>query len=223
MPGYILSENRRVVVIATLESENEKTGDMVQVWIIRPDMHPVEAVATGADKAICGDCRLRGVACYVNVGFGPAAVWRAYKRGSYPVLSDYSVFAGRAIRLGAYGDPAFVPRRVIHKLAAFAHTGYTHQWRRAEWLREFVMASVDSVTEMLEARAAGWRTFRVSSANLAERGEILCPASEEAGHRTKCIDCQLCDGLRGNDQRKSIFIPVHGTRKNNFIQIGEMV
>ena len=41
-------------------SRNEKTGGIVQTWIIRTDMSPTDAVATGADAAICGDCPHRG-------------------------------------------------------------------------------------------------------------------------------------------------------------------
>ena len=40
-------------------STNSKTGPMVQSWILREDMHPLEAVKTGADSSICGSCPLR--------------------------------------------------------------------------------------------------------------------------------------------------------------------
>ena len=51
-----------IVVVATglqRPSENEKTGPMVQTWILRSDEHPVSAVHSGADASICGDCPLR--------------------------------------------------------------------------------------------------------------------------------------------------------------------
>ena len=40
-------------------SENTKTGPMVQTYILRQDMRPIEAVTTGADAATCGSCRFR--------------------------------------------------------------------------------------------------------------------------------------------------------------------
>lgn len=223
MAGFILSETENVVVIATMDSKNEKTGNMIQTWIMRRDMHPVDAVKTGADVDICGNCPHRGTSCYVQVGKAPASIWRAYQRGAYQFLpiSEYSeVFKGRAVRLGAYGDPAFMPFDVLSALSEAAtdgRTGYTHQWRTTPALREFVMASCDTPAEMFEARANGWRTFRVSTNATPLVGEILCPASEEAGKRTTCIDCQLCDGkFDGADRRKTIMIPVHGLGASKF-------
>lgn len=49
-----------IVGIATMESRNGKTGNMIQTFIVRADQHPLEALSTGADSAICGDCALRG-------------------------------------------------------------------------------------------------------------------------------------------------------------------
>jgi hypothetical protein len=40
-------------------SQNTKTGPMVQTFILRQDMRPIEAVTTGADAATCGACRFR--------------------------------------------------------------------------------------------------------------------------------------------------------------------
>jgi hypothetical protein len=49
-------------------------------------------------------------------------------------------------------------------------------------------------------------------------GEIACPASDEAGKRTTCEKCKLCNGADTRnskgyqlyDNRKSISIIVHG-------------
>ena len=74
-----------VVVLTGIRgsSSNPKTGRMVQSWILREDMHPVEALKTGADASICGQCPHRPDAdgrrsCYVNP-MGPASVWRTYR------------------------------------------------------------------------------------------------------------------------------------------------
>jgi uncharacterized low-complexity protein len=218
MSGYILHETRSLVVIATTESNNRKTGNMIQVWILRSDVDPVTAIKQGSDRRICGDCPARGTYCYVNVGQAPNAVFRAYVNGSYSKLelADYgSVFSGRAVRLGAYGDPAFIPQRVIEGIVAHASnwTGYTHQWRKAPWLSHYVMASVDSIAEKIDATKWGWRTFRVSATDEGTVGEIMCPASQG---KTTCADCCLCNGVHGADKRKSIFIPVHGSKANHF-------
>lgn len=42
--GYVLAETDDVAIIATLHSENVKTGDMVQIWILCRNESPVEAV-----------------------------------------------------------------------------------------------------------------------------------------------------------------------------------
>ena len=107
--GYVIYEGlspidqRPIVVIATLSTTNRKTGNMVQVWILCKDESPVDAISSGLDRTICGDCKHRRQAngvrtCYVNVGQAPLAVWRAYKRGVYDKVEDpqtvASVFNG---------------------------------------------------------------------------------------------------------------------------------
>lgn len=221
--GYVLHRSGNVVVIATTKSENVKTGDMVQVWIIRSDMSPVEAVRTGLDAAVCMDCVHRGVggfedrSCYVNVAQAPQKVYRAFQAGSYPKLApkDYaSVFSGRAVRFGAYGEPVLIPLSIIERIAGVCTgwTGYTHQWRKARYqgYKRYLMASCDSPVERLQASLAGWRTFRVSLGVDPQVSEISCPASGEMGTRTTCEKCLLCSGVRGGDSRKDITIQVHG-------------
>jgi hypothetical protein len=223
--GYTLHTTKRIAVIATLETNNRKTGDMVQVWIIRRDINPVEAVKTGKDSLICGDCPHRGDlktgrkrSCYVNVGQAPNAIYKAFRNGRYPRLpiSKYAVvFQGRNIRFGAYGDPANIPQEIVESLARVVvkRTGYTHQWRSSEWLKPFVMASVDTVAEYHAAHAAGWRTFRPTNGHVPEFGEILC-LSESRG--IECTKCGLCNGA---SSAKSIYIPVHGSGKSNAFTI----
>src|SRR5690606_5702489 len=119
---------------------------------LRLDQHPTEALRTGADRAICGACPLRGVngsarACYVSVAQAPSAVWRALQRGDYPALPGVHVFRHQLVRYGAYGDPAAVPLRIWEAIAerAAGFTGYTHQWRTADpRYSRYLMASADS-------------------------------------------------------------------------------
>ena len=58
--------------------------------------------------------------------------------------------------------------------------------------QELLMASVSTPEEADRAQAEGWRTFRVHAE--ATPGEVVCPASEEAGRRTQCDRCRLCSG-----------------------------
>jgi len=53
-----------IVMLATGQtkpSDNTKTGPMVQTFIIRQDMKPIEAVKTGKDKSICDGCKFRPI------------------------------------------------------------------------------------------------------------------------------------------------------------------
>ena len=92
-------------------------------------------------------------------------------------------------------------------------TGYSHQWMydAAQHLRNKCMASCHTPEEVERANKRGWRSFRTSS-NIEDKlpSEILCPASKEAGQRTTCMRCKLCDGSKGErDKRKNIFIVMH--------------
>lgn len=225
--GRSLLDSQPIVVIATglrRASANTKTGGMIQTYILRADVEPTTAIKSGQDASICGDCPHRGDGtgkgrtCYVNVGQGPLAVFRAYKRGSYPQADIHALYAavdGRPVRFGTYGDPAAAPRVIWELLADWAstHTGYTHQWRRVAnapaWAR-LLMASADTREEAAEAHAAGWRTFRVATDDEPRMaGEILCPASAEAGAKLTCEQCGACEGT-ANQRRGSIYIPLHG-------------
>jgi hypothetical protein len=215
-----------IVVIAIgfdTGSTNTKTGAMIQTYILRSDMHPVEAVHTGADVSICGACPHRGAAgdgsgrtCYVNIGQGPTIVFKTYQAGGYPraTLAELgSLGRGRMVRLGTYGDPAAVPALYWALLTAHSagHTGYTHQWQTSNELRGLCMASADSAEEATQAQAAGWRTFRVAMPGDVARakGEVVCPASAESGARTTCADCGLCAGASAGFT-KSVTIAAHG-------------
>jgi hypothetical protein len=224
--GPSLLDGAPIVAIATMKTTNRKTGDMVQTWILRADQSPIDASKAGADASVCGDCKHRwhtGGACYVNIGQGPGAIWRAYHAGRYAsawgAFELHAIGKGRRVRLGAYGDPAAVPVAVWLNLTdgAIGHTGYTHQWRNpiAAPLRNLCMASVDSAAEWEEAQRDGWRTFRVTGpAEIFEPGEIEC-ASDARG--ISCADCLACDGATtGRPEQASIAITIHGSLASRF-------
>lgn len=195
-------------------SNNAKTGDIVQTFIIRSDVSPLDALKTGQDEAVCGDCEHRpylvkrgnGKApCYVNVGRSVMSVYGAYKRGSYVKATPEQVsryLADRVLRLGTYGDPFAAPHAVWLPMvqAAARRVGYTHQWQNpkfdADLWGPMVMASADTVLQRVKANAMGLRTFRVGFADELDKvaGEAVCPASAEAGRKTTCADCRLCGG-----------------------------
>ena len=228
MNGFILHEDSLRVIIATgfsTPSDNRKTGDMIQVWILVKACSPTEAIRTGLDRLICGNCMHRGHeengrhgverTCYVNPGQAPQGIYHAWKAGRYSPLRSLEAFVGRKVRFGAYGDPTWIPLPLALAIAGVAsgHTGYTHQWRKPSlqgW-KTLLMASVDSIAELVIARSLGWSTFRVGSE--ASVGESLC-ASDRDG--TPCAICQLCAGARNG--LESVHIPPHGSGAVHFLE-----
>lgn len=214
--GFILQSDSQKVVIATLSSRNQKTGNMIQVWILVEGEKPSDAVKSGKDDIVCGGCKHRhflGGGCYVNVGQAPNAIWKAYKRGVYSHIQDVpnwlEYFEGRAVRFGAYGDPAFIKLSIVKKIVSVAKktTGYTHQWKDMPQVKPFFMASVDNDTEHLTAYKEGWRSFKVVDESYEmNEGEIVCPNTTNG---ISCADCGLCNGTK--TKAKDIVILKHGS------------
>ena len=224
-PGYILWQGNSlhdgapIVVIATLESRNDKTGNMVQVTIIRTDIHPVQAIREGKDYSICGDCGHRGVeqpdgtfidrSCYVLVDKSVAAIYRAFLRGSYIPITPEGVRMireSRETRWGNYGDPCLIPELVVATLTPkksrgkSSHTGYIHQWRDPQfaWCKTYFMASCDSLEDYNLAVSMGWTPFLVlPEGEDPPVGMIACPAVKETAkdeRPVQCITCMACSG-----------------------------
>ena len=172
--------------------------------------------------------------CYVRTYHAPNSVYRAHRRGVYP---DYSAefaddtvdlaqalptkllakLAAKLVRAGSYGDPALVSAKVWERLKSVCKpqgsTGYTHMWTSETidpQLKHHLMASADSTTEATQARAMGWRTFRVMQPNdtLDAKTEVLCPASAEGGRKATCATCLLCAGT-SSKSTKSVAIYIH--------------
>ena len=211
-------------------SRNRKTGDLFQTWIMPRDVKPNDAVKTGDDVSVCGDCILRPILhrhkpiedwpCYVKTFQGPRSVWEATRDLPVAKLSDVVDGPNRrtGIRFGAWGDPTAIPLlewrvllRAMHRSIDTAHSpGYTHQWETCDpaWAGH-VMASVHTEDDRQLAKGRGFRTFRIiGSASEVGQGEILCPNTT---HGVQCADCGLCDGSTGVDWdgRKDIAIVVH--------------
>jgi hypothetical protein len=183
-------DGKNIIGIVTIGTSNQKTGNLAQTWILRPDISPLDAVNTGEDKSICGTCPLRGLirpaserltkgvintptvnkgrSCYVLLNTAPFAVWKAYNKGLYPKLENkYAKYLyGIGLRYGAYGDPVAIPRKswtLLEKLCTGkSRPGYTHQWKENKFSswKDKIMASTHSIEENELAKSKGWRTFR---------------------------------------------------------------
>jgi hypothetical protein len=205
-------DGREVILLLSAivrESENRKTGDMVQAWILQSPKYgesPQLAYTLGHDVSICGNCPLRSIAsggngvCYVNKSW-LTKMYKGIERGTVPTMSPYDIYLTKPLRQGAYGDPAFVPLWVWEALESNGTgkgTSYTHQWRDYPELAQWAMASVSSVEEAAEAQALGFRTYRVDLDGTQPpiKGEIMCPyvALKDAG--LQCNACLLCSGNR---------------------------
>jgi hypothetical protein len=212
-------------------SSNPKTGPMVQTWLMRSDMHPVEAMTTGADVATCNGCELRPFLvrmlplkpgkkppqCYVNMGMALNQVWKKLISNHYPRVEREDIpllFAGKSVRIGSFGNfsnaPEWLVPTILQQVSRW--TMYEHNWQDAlipMHLALYSMASVSSPDNKVRANALGWRTFRVKRPEEpVMRDEIVCPASDEAGKRTTCDRCRLC---RGNSiKAKNVVIDDHG-------------
>ena len=244
MAGFILYEGaslydgKPIVVIATMETRNAKTGaGMIQSWILLQDVNPIEASRKGLDSSICGNCPHMGKpsdkttgwakerSCYVNLLHGPLGIWKAYRKGSYPKATPYqlnNLARDRMVRVGSYGDPAAVPLDVWLELVRYSKgwTAYTHASQNP--MPDLLMTSADTLGQAQAAWAKGERTFRVvQSVNEVAKGkEVLCPASKEAGQRATCDTCRLCNGAAS--RAKSIAIVAHGNGKKH-VQQGVIV
>lgn len=234
----MLDGSTEIAAVLTYGSTNIKTGSIPQVWIFPTAVSPTDAVKTGEDAAVCGNCPLRpslalpgASVCYVRMFQAPLSVFRAFHRGRHGSALSRSLRFAVAVRIGAWGDPAAVPMAVWEGLQAAApHAtllGYTHQWRTAHpALAKFCMASTHTDAEDADAAALGWRVFRVVDAQ-AERavGNYVTPSRAMFGALARCPSdagwsrstpvpcnvCKQCNGAGRSDAGR--WIASHGIRR----------
>ena len=195
-------------------SVNRKTDDMLQTTILSPDISPVDAKHTGGDSEYCGGednpCPMHEL-CYVLEFQMPLAVWRAVAGDK---AADKIPASTKAIRLGAYGDPAFLPLALLAELTRGKnYTGYTNQWRYGidTEYAQYCMASVHSLDDRSKAKKLGYRTYRaLQEGESPATGEVLCPYYTSNG-AVKCLDCKLCSGLGSG--AKDIAAPISGNKQ----------
>ena len=226
--GPSLLDGKPIVAIATTFSRNVKTGSMVSVWIMRSDIDPVTASRIGEDASVCGTCPHRGTpnmdkatgqadgrACYVVLAQAPLGIYKAFRRGIYPMARTVDELAaigrGAMVRNAMYGDGAAIPAWITSAVESDAagHTAYSHQAGNAASSFDSAryMASVESKQAAEEAWSRGWRTFRIvaEAADIVPGREIECPSDRGV----QCIDCGLCGGAQV--KAKSIAIVKHGS------------
>lgn len=215
--GPSMLDGAPIVVIATGFAEasaNTKTGPMLQTWILRQDIPPHQAFKSPEGVSVCGNCpHFLDKTCYVDWARAPLAVWNCWHHGAGYAPATPADFDDALLRMGSGGDPAAVPPWVWHAILprTAGRTGYTHQWRGVgAWLRGVVMASCDSLQDLADARAAGWRCFLVTPEGHPDLpGVAHCAASTERGNKTNCATCRLCDG-----DSADVMIWGHGSRSS---------
>ena len=193
--GNSLLDGKPIVVIAIPKSSNDKTGNMVQTFIICKDTDPITASRRGEDYSICGNCVHRGIpnhkknsggadkrSCYVML-LGVLSVYKAYKKGNYTLAQGHDdiaqLGADREVRLGTYGDTSAVPSYVWDSLLSKSsgRTGYTHQHNveGADVRPDLCMISADTLEQAEYHWSLGHRTFRVGKSidDMVRGKEIL--------------------------------------------------
>jgi len=236
--GPSMFDGAPIVCILTRASRNRKNGDMIQSWIMRSDISPATARRTGANKSACNDCGHQMIVngareittCYVNTQT-IENIWHGFHRGKYPIrdIDDPRVaeyLKTSLFRFGAFGDIAALPLSLTESIVAQVdgYTAYTHSWHVTDRrLAQYAMASVDTDEQKAIAESFGYRTFRVRLAGAPVLpSEIVCPASPEAGKRTTCARCLLCNGKRdGRDRRADIVVEAHGTAAKRFDPVAD--
>ena len=219
-------------VIANFQmgSSNSKTGNGVQVFFLPRAMIEKGKLELEEDTPICFNCPLaKGKGCYVPKGLSGWGL-RSKLRSLHKklILHNMEQILARVrdftyIRLGAYGEPILLGINFLKELVKGRNwTGYTHQWRQDNYqgYKEYLMASVHSLSEAMEAEARGWRWFwsveemdpliTIRRGAMVYNGKVIavnCPASKEAGRKAICNTCGLCKGT--SMRARNIWIRKH--------------
>lgn len=212
-----------VIVNFQFDTKNSKTGGLIQNYFL-PEAWITSDKKIGqlSDTSVCFDCehgQSKSKTCYVRKGqsgMGLASKVRSLRlKGldNIPELSEelerdlLDAIEGRGVRFGSYGEPVLLGEDLVKKISDRAKfwTGYTHQWHKNSWAKDYFMASVESTLIDKAAKSMGWRTFFVGDSIGSEN--VTCPASKEAGNKATCEQCKLCMGTQS--KAKSVKILKH--------------
>jgi hypothetical protein len=207
----------------------------------------IDATYISVTGSCPGTCPLKDEGCYAQVG--PMGIHVKRLDGEVNGLSALQVARaeatvinesygggdvpmGRDLRIHVSGDCRTISgARIINKAiggwkkrGGGAAWGYTHCWdhvTRDEWSNVSMMASVDSVDEVIYARQNGYAPALVVSEHPSERAYLLpgsdikwipCPAQTR---HVGCVDCRLCmNADRLYESNMGITFSAHGVKKN---------
>ena len=199
-------------------------------------------------KDTCSDsCSLKGKGCYAQtsfVGMINARMERRARSGSTLDLARAEAKAidmcydggavpkDRALRLHVAGDSRTLAgtRLINNAVARWKKRGggdcwsYTHSWAhvpRETWNNVSILASVETVKEVLLARKQGYAPSIVVPEHPSDKAYKLdgsdvkwipCPAQTRG---VGCTDCRLCfDANRLYESNMGISFAAHGIKKN---------
>lgn len=194
-------------------SSNEKTGEMIQTYLI--DKESINEPKVFGAK--CSDCPIK-TECYVNKD--KLSVRSALKRLIAGENTSYKWstigemlprLKGRSLRWGTYGDPSAIPLSDLKRICSVlkSWTGYTHYFHEIDQgYSAYLMASCESVALELLAQSLGYRTYRV----LLDEDDTLeiLDDSIQCPNYTRgltCLECGLCNGQA--TKAKSIYVYQH--------------
>lgn len=228
---------KRVVILGKYRA-NKKTGMVVQLAFLDADVSPADEhqqaqldsthkSAQGCDQSSCGAFS----ACYVKAF--PLHMlslnrqwhdWQAGKIERIPSKLVKSLFSGKVIRFGEYGDPASVSVDTLKGLATYArsHLGYTHAWRTCSGrYAEYCMASVESADDYRAAVSKGYRPFLIVP-RATTRADILASIPGQSSptpcvhdiNGTQCAACPTpCNGTTWVGRTSGIYVIGHGANQ----------
>ena len=143
--------------------------------------------------------------CYVATFQAPLSIYKSWLKGNYETLTPKQVqkrLAYKKVRLGSYGDPIHIPLNILDVILkhTLGTTGYTHQWKNKEYIKysRYLMASVETIKEKIQANSLNYRTFRVRQGTETITDEVGCLSDKKARGNKKlvnCVDCMMCSGL----------------------------
>jgi len=207
----------------------------------------VDATYVSIKTSCPKDCPLMGEGCYAELGYvgitshrlddeakgqSPLDTARAEAKAIDESYNGKEVPRGRDLRLHVSGDSrTLLGSRVLNRaIGRWKQRGggavwsYTHAWKhvpREEWTNVSMLASVNHVNEVADAREQGYAPAIVVPEFPGEKAFQLdgcdtkfipCPAQTR---QVGCTDCRLCfnaDRLHEGDF--GIAFAVHGVMKN---------
>lgn len=209
----------------------------------------VDATYSSIKNSCPSTCMLKNTACYAQQSFtgltnnrleksagdkNPLQVARDEANAIKNSYNGKAIPLNRVLRLHVSGDSRTVKgTRLINsavgdwkKRGGGACYSYTHSWRqvrRAEWSNVSILASVDNISEVAQARKQGYapaivvsehpsdKTFKIEG---SDTKWIPCPA--QTRDNVSCVSCRLCfDSERLFEGNYGVAFAAHGIRRDS--------